>query len=89
MAAVVAAGIERAHEVALRFEEAALALSADVDQLLAELAPMDTPLSAYTGHISRFRAAAQAAVNATPTEVRPLGFACRRRSGPTQRLPPQ
>ncbi len=70
VASVVSAGIERAQEVAVVFEDAASVLSIDPAPLLAELSPVDTPLQTYMTHIGRFRAAAQAANNAAPNEVR-------------------
>jgi hypothetical protein len=70
VADVVALGLERAHEVASLFYDAAQALAINLPKLLNFLEPMDTPLSKYAEHISRLRAAAQAAQVATPSEVR-------------------
>lgn len=66
---VVELGIERGQEVAGLFEGAAGALAVDINEVLAELQPMDTHLDKYTSWISKFRAAANAAVNAAPSEV--------------------
>lgn len=69
VANVVALGLERAHEIASYFYEAAQALSFSLPRLLKVLEPMDTPLSDYAEHISKLRAAAQAAMAAAPSEV--------------------
>jgi len=70
VANVVALGLERAQEVASLFYDAAQALSFDLPKLLKSTEPMDAPLSKYAEHIGRLRAAAQAAQNAAPSEVR-------------------
>jgi len=69
VAHVVALGLERAQEVASLFYDAAQALNFDLPKLLKVLEPMDAPLSSYAEHISRLRAAAQAAQMAAPSEV--------------------
>eukprot|EP00967_Tisochrysis_lutea_P126376 scaffold213531_cov23-Tisochrysis_lutea.AAC.3 len=68
VAHVVALGLERAQEVASLFYDAAQALNFDLPKLLKVLEPMDAPLSSYAEHISRLRAAAQAAQMAAPSE---------------------
>ncbi|KAF5834888.1 hypothetical protein DUNSADRAFT_8192 [Dunaliella salina] len=69
VAHVVALGLERAHEVASLFYDAAQALNFDLAKLLKSLEPMDAPLTKYAEHIGRLRAAAQAAHVAAPSEV--------------------
>ncbi|KAG2427037.1 hypothetical protein HYH02_014682 [Chlamydomonas schloesseri] len=64
-----AAALEAAEEVALLFESAAEALAVDVPSILAQLAPLATPLDAYHKWIGAFRAAAAAAQAAAPTQV--------------------
>lgn len=64
-----AVAVEAAEEVALLFEPAAEALAVDVPSILAQLAPLATPLDAYHKWIGAFRAAAAAVQAAAPTQV--------------------
>ncbi|KAG2500939.1 hypothetical protein HYH03_000764 [Edaphochlamys debaryana] len=61
--------LERAEEVAVLFEAAAEALAVDVPSILAALEPLATPLEQYHKWIGHFRAAANAALAAAPSQV--------------------
>ena len=59
-------------QVAGLFEAAASLLAVDEAEMLASLAPAETPLDEYARLIARFRSAASAAATAAPHEVREL-----------------
>ncbi|KXZ43278.1 hypothetical protein GPECTOR_96g744 [Gonium pectorale] len=69
VAAAVALGLERAEEVAVMFGAAAESLSVDINSILKQLEPLNTPLDQYHKWIGAFRAAAAAAAVAAPTQV--------------------